>query len=96
MMLEAQVEIYRQPQLANEFEKYQKKAYGCFNESDYNGFIYYSNCALSTDCYTDKLYYDCGIDFEIFHEYRKAKKEYKKAIKAGAIWLRWHMNIVWL
>ena len=54
-----------------------------YNKGDYNGFIFYSDYALNTGWYNSKLYYDRGTAFERLHDYRKAKKEYKRALKKG-------------
>jgi len=79
----ARAEYARQMSNKANFEKYQALAYERLQVLDYNGFIYYSDYALSFGWHTDKLYYDRGQTYEKLHEYRKAKKEYKKAIKAG-------------
>lgn len=83
MMLKAQAEVYWQQVMQQKFEKYQEIAYDCFNKGNYYGFINYSSYALETGWYSSKLYYDRGVAFEYFHDYRKAKKEYKRAIKSG-------------
>lgn len=68
---------------ASRFGKYQNKAYECLNKKDYRGFIYYSDFALKTGYYNAKMYYNRGVSYEALHDYAKAKKEYKKAIKKG-------------
>lgn len=83
LMLQAQAEAYRQQKMKERFEEYQDRAYNCYNRGDYNGFIYYSDYALKTGWYNSKLYYDRGAAYERLHEYGKAKKEYKSAIKKG-------------
>lgn len=83
LMLHAQSEAYRQQEKKEHFDKYQERAYGCYSWGDYKGFIYYSDYALKTGWYNSKLYYDRGVAFEHLHEYGKAKKEYKRAIKKG-------------
>lgn len=83
LLLSARAEAYRQQKAGKLFEEYQDKAYQCYNKGDYSGFIFYSEYALNTGWYSSKLYYDRGVVFEKYHEYRKAKKEYKKAIKSG-------------
>lgn len=83
MMMAARANAYRQQRMKERFEEYQDKAYEQYNRGDFNGFIYYSDYALSTGWYNSKLYYDRGMAFERLHDYRKAKKEYKKAIKKG-------------
>ncbi|MDY3968295.1 MAG: hypothetical protein SO028_07940 [Prevotella sp.] len=82
-MLHAQAEAYRQQERKERFDEYQDRAYNCYNRGDYNGFIYYSDYALKTGWYNSKLYYDRGAAYERLHEYGKAKKEYKRAIKKG-------------
>ena len=88
-MLQQELELYARAEYARQmsnkanFEKYQARAYERLQVLDDNGFIYYSDYALSFGWHTDKLYYDRGQAYEKLHEYRKAKKEYKKAIKAG-------------
>ena len=83
MILKAQTEIYWQQVMQQKFEEYQDKAYNCLNNGNYQGFITYSSYALETGWYSSKLYYDRGVVFEYFHDYRNAKKEYKRAIKSG-------------
>jgi tetratricopeptide (TPR) repeat protein len=83
MMMAARANAYRQQVMKERFEEYQDKAYNCYNKGDFNGFIYYSDYALNTGWYNSKLYYDRGAAFEKLHEYRKAKKEYKRALKKG-------------
>ena len=83
LMMSARAEAYRQQIAQQRFEEYKDKAYTYLNKGDYQGFLYYSDYALSTGWYNNKMYYDRGVAFEKFHEYRKAKKEYKKAIKKG-------------
>lgn len=65
------------------FDEYQDKAYECYNKGEYSNFIYYSNKALNTGWYNEKLYYDRGIAFEKLHDYDNAKEEYKKAKEYG-------------
>ena len=83
MLMAARANAYRQQIMKERFEEYQDKAYNCYNKGDFNGFIYYSDYALNTGWYNSKLYYDRGAAFEKLHEYRKAKKEYKRALKKG-------------
>lgn len=83
MMMAARANAYRQQVMKERFEEYQDKAYNCYNKGDFNGFIYYSDYALNTGWYNSKLYYDRGAAFEKLHDYRKAKKEYKRALKKG-------------
>ena len=66
-----------------QFQIYKEKAYERLYVRDYSGFIYYSDYALSFGWYNDKMYYDRGIAYEHLHDYKKAKKEYRKAIKVG-------------
>lgn len=83
LMLHAQAEAYRQQEMKERFGKYQDRAYDFYSRGDYRGFIYYSDYALKTGWYNSKLYYDRGVAFERLHEYGKARKEYKRAIKKG-------------
>ena len=83
MMMAARANAYRQEMMKQRFEEYQDKAYSCYNKGDFNGFLYYSEYALNTGWYNSKLYYDRGAAFEMLHEYSKAKKEYKRALKKG-------------
>ena len=83
MMMAARANAYRQQVMKQRFEEYQDKAYKCYNKSDFNGFIYYSDHALKTGWFNSKLYYDRGAAYERLHNYRKAKKEYKLALKKG-------------
>lgn len=83
LMLHAQAEAYRQQEEKERFEEYQDRAYECYNQADYKGFIFYSDYALKTGWYNSQLYYDRGSAYERLHEYSKAKKEYKRALKKG-------------
>lgn len=83
MMIAARANAYRQEVMKQRFEEYQDEAYNCYNKGDFNGFIFYSDYALNTGWFNSKLYYDRGAAFERLHDYSKAKKEYKKAIKKG-------------
>ena len=83
LMMAARANAYRREMAKQRFEEYKEKAYTYYNRGDYSGFIYYSNIALNTGWYNDKMYYDRGVAFEMLHEYSKAKKEYKRAIKKG-------------
>ena len=83
MMMAARANAYRQEVMKQRFEEYQDKAYNCYNKGDFNGFIFYSDYALNTGWYNSKLYYDRGAAYEKLHEYSKAKKEFKRAIKKG-------------
>lgn len=74
--------VYNQQQEAL-FDKYQNQAYECYNRRDWNGFLTYSNYALQTGWYTAKLYYDRGVVYERFNDFKNAKKEYKRAKKKG-------------
>lgn len=67
----------------NHFQKYQDKADVCLKKSDYEGYIYYSDFALKCGYYTAKMYYNRGIAYEKLHNYSKAKKSFKKALKKG-------------
>lgn len=81
--LYARAEAVRQAYNKQQFEEYSAKAYERLQVLDYTGFIYYSDYALKFGWYNNKMYYDRGQAYERLHEYRKAKKEYKKAIKTG-------------
>lgn len=81
--MHARAEYARQMQNKEWFEYYQAEAYKRLQVLDYQGFIYYSDYALKYGWYNSKMYYDRGQAYEKLHEYRKAQKEYKKAIKTG-------------
>lgn len=83
LVMAAQAQAIRNQQREEKFEQYQDLAYEYYNKGDYNGFIYYSNMALETGWYNSKLFYDRGMAYERLIDYKKAKKEYKKAIKKG-------------
>lgn len=83
MMMAARAKAYHQERMKERFEEYQKKAYDCYNMGDYKGFIYYSDFALKTGWSSGRLYYFRGEAFEMLHDYRNAKKEYKRALKNG-------------
>lgn len=65
------------------FDKYYDEAYSYYNKGDMQGFIYYSDCALKYGFYSNKMYYDRGVAYERLRDYKRAKKNYKKAMKKG-------------
>ena len=79
IMLSAMAENTRRKQ----FEEYVDKAYERLNHNDYSGFISYSNYALQTGWYNSKLYYDRGLVYIHFKEYKLAKKELSKSLRKG-------------
>lgn len=83
LMIAAKAEAMEQERLQELFEQYKDQAYECYNRGDYAGFITYSNYALGTGWYNNKMYNDRGQVFERYHEYKAAKKEYKRAMKKG-------------
>lgn len=83
MLLQAQAEAAQSERRKEKFNEYKDLAYSYLQKKDYNGFLYYSQCALNCGWYNSSMYYDRGKAFEYFDEYKKAKKEYKKAIKYG-------------
>lgn len=83
LLLQAQAQAYHSKMMEEKFDEYQDKAYEQYNRGDYRGFIYYSDIALSTGWYNTQLYYDRGNAYEYLHDYKHAKKEYKKAKKKG-------------
>lgn len=64
-------------------EEYFDKADACYDKGDMQGFLYYSGYALSYGWYSSKVYYKRGVAYESLHNYKRAKKEYKKALKKG-------------
>lgn len=74
------VEVAYEKRMADE---YFDKAYEYYNKGDMQGFIYYSDIALSYGWYSSKCYYDWGVAYESLHDYKHAKKNYKKALKKG-------------
>lgn len=83
LVLQAQAKAAREAYNEKKFNEFQDKAYSCLNKKDYQGFIYYSDHALKTGWYNSQLYYDRGKAFENLNDYKRAKKEYKKAKKKG-------------
>ena len=83
LVLETQAKAAQRAYNEQEFLKYQEIAYSYWQKGDYKAFIYYSNFALNTGWYNNKMFYDRGRAFEILHNYKSAKKEYKKAKKKG-------------
>ena len=79
----AQVQAQREQAAQQRYEKYSDKAYECYKRADYNGFIYYSAVALETGYYDPAMYYDRGVAFEVLHDYKHAKQEYKYAAAKG-------------
>ena len=65
------------------FEKYKDKAYYHLDKGEYIMFLYYSDQALKMGYYSAKLYYDRSVAYEAIHEYSKAKRWYKKALRKG-------------
>lgn len=66
------------------FNKYYNAAYEYFEKKDYSNFLYFSGLALKYPWYTVDLYYDRGIAFEYFNDYKNAKREYKRAWRKGS------------
>jgi len=64
-------------------DNYFDKAYEYYNKGDMQGFIYYSDIAMSYGWYSSECYYDRGVAYERLHDYKHAKKNYKKALKKG-------------
>ena len=83
MVVAARAKAYHQQIMRQRFEEYREEAYARYNRRDYNGFLLYSYYALGTGWYDSKMYYDRGAVYEMMHEYSKAKKEYKRAMKKG-------------
>ena len=83
LILVARAEAARDAYNKRKFQEYQEEAYERYNKQDWYGFITYSNYALSTGWYNAQLYYYRGVVFEKLNEFKKAKKEYKKAKKKG-------------
>lgn len=83
LWIHAYAEALREKEREKQFNEMQDISYKYYNRGDYNGFIYYSDLALETGWYNSKLYYDRGVAFEKLNEYKKARKEYKKALKKG-------------
>lgn len=83
LILQAQAEAARDAYNEKLFNEFQDKAYSCLHKKEYNGFIYYSEQALKTGWYNSQIYYDRGRVFEYLNDYKRAKKEYKKAKKKG-------------
>lgn len=80
----ASIILYEQQQAKirkENFERYKSIAYDYYYRGDYSNFLYYSELALKYGWYNNKMYYDRGKAYEYFHDYRKAKKEYRKAIR---------------
>lgn len=83
LVLHAQAEAARREYNKRQFENYQDEAYRRYNNGDLYGFLTYSNYALGTGWYNDKLYYDRGCVYEKLNDFKNAKKEFKKAKKSG-------------
>ena len=83
ILLAAQAQAIKDQENKDYFNEMQEKAYEYYNKGDYRGFIYYSDRALSAGWHTSKLYYDRGKAYEILHNNKAARKEYKKALKNG-------------
>ncbi|EHO68660.1 hypothetical protein [Segatella maculosa] len=83
LMLQAQAQAVDRAYREKMFNEYLYEAYRALGKGDKSGFITYSNYALNTGFYTEKLYYDRGQVFQSFGDYKSAKKEYKKAKSKG-------------
>lgn len=83
LYISAMAEAEYNRQQKERFERYQEKAYECYNRHDWNGFLTYSNYALDCGWYNAKLYYDRGVVYEMLYDFKHAKKEYKRAKKKG-------------
>lgn len=84
ILLAAQAQAAQRAYEEKKYDEYKSKAYDYWKNGDYNGFIHYSNIALSTGWYSASLYYDRGRAYEYLRDYKRAKKEYKKAKKKGS------------
>lgn len=47
-MMAVRADLYRRQRMSELFDEYRDKAYSYYNKNDFNGFIYYSDYALST------------------------------------------------
>lgn len=65
------------------FEKWQSAAVEAYNKGDYFGCLTYINYALETNFHNGYIYYVRGLAFENLHDYKNAKKQYKKAKDEG-------------
>ncbi len=83
MQMMARAQAARQAYNKQQFEEYMELAYEQWNKQDCKVFLFYSDKALEFGWHNDKMYFDRGKAYEYFHEYRKAKREYKKAIEGG-------------
>lgn len=83
LMMQAQAKAAYDAPMEQLFDQYQDEAYRRYNNQDLYGFLTYSNYALQTGWYTAKLYYDRGVVYERFNDFKNAKREYKKAKKKG-------------
>lgn len=86
IVMYAQAQAARREYEKKRFEEFQEKAYSLYNRGDLLGFLTYSNYALETGWYNAKLYYDRGCAYEKLNDFKKAKKEYKKAKKHGYVY----------
>ena len=83
LMMQAQAEAAYNARMRQLFDQYSEEAYRRYNNQDLYGFLTYSNYALETGWHNSKLYFDRGVVFERLNDFKNAKKEYKKAKKAG-------------
>lgn len=83
LLIQAKAEAAYKAQQKENFQRYCDTAYKYWKNKDYEGFIYYSDFALGTGFSSNSLYYDRGRAYEYLRNYKKAKKEYKKAKRNG-------------
>ncbi|MBR4898305.1 MAG: hypothetical protein IKZ48_05920 [Prevotella sp.] len=67
-----------------EFERYSNLAYEAFRKKQWSAVISNVNWALSTKYYNSEIFYMRGYAYESLGDYRRAKKDYKKAKKEGS------------
>ena len=83
LMMQAQAESAYNARMRQLFDQYSEEAYRRYNNQDLYGFLTYSNYALEIGWHNSKLHFDRGVVFERLNDFKNAKKEYKKAKKAG-------------
>lgn len=81
--MEAQAKALENARMEERFNELKEKAYDYYRKEDFGKFLLYSRYALDTGFYNATLYYDRGKVYERFNSFKEAKKEYKKAKKAG-------------
>ena len=85
LIIDAMMKAEHDARMKQLYNEYKDAAYVRYDSKDWNGFLRYSQYALDTGWYNAELYYDRGVAYLQLNNFKKAKKEFKKAKKNGFI-----------